>query len=145
MKANYKFLFFITLLFSGGLISSCYEDSSTLDINNIGNVEIKTPGLSELSVYQFEHLAVNPVVNITGLSESDLTYTWRINLVPNDTAFVVIGTEKNLNYEVRLKPNEDNYYYKLLLTVTNQANGLDYMMDWENNCKKSVGRRFGYR
>ena len=139
MKTNKIFLLFIALLFSGGLITSCYEDDSTFNVIDIGNVEIDTTGISDLSIYQFEHLVVEPQINISGISESDLVYTWRINLEPNDTTFIVIGNEKNLDYEVNLKPNEVNYYYKLLLTITNQANELDYMMDWSIAVKNPLG------
>ncbi len=139
MKTKYIFLFFIALLLSGGFITSCYDDSSTLDIDDIGTVEIDTTGITELSVYQFEHLVVEPQINIDGISESDLTYTWRINLEPNDTTFIVIGNEKNLDYEVSLKPNESVYYYYLTLTITNQLNGLDYMMAWETIVKNPLG------
>lgn len=136
---KYIFLFFIAVLLSGGFITSCYDDSSTLDINDIGVVEIDTTGISELSVYQFEHLMVSPQINLSHVSESDLTYTWRINLEPNDTTFIVIGNEKNLDYVAELRPNESNYYYTLTLTVTNQANGLDYFMAWETTVRNPLG------
>ena len=136
---KYIYLFFIAVFLSGGFITSCYDDSSTLDIDDIGTVEIDTTGITELSVYQFEHLVVEPQINIDGISESDLTYTWRINLEPNDTTFIVIGNEKNLDYEVSLKPNESVYYYYLTLTITNQLNGLDYMMAWETTVKNPLG------
>ena len=136
---KYIYLFFIAILLSGGFIASCHDDSSTLDINDIGTIEFETSGISELSVYQFEHLVVEPQININRISESDLTYTWRINLEPRDTTFVVIGTDKNLDYVAELRPNEANYYYTLTLTVSNRANGLEYMMAWETTVKNPLG------
>jgi hypothetical protein len=138
MKVNFTILL-LMLFLAGGFVSSCYEDSSTLAVNDIGNIEIDTTGIAALSVYQFEHLVVNPVMHLEGLSEADLEYTWSVNVEPDDTAFFVIGNEKNLDYEVRLKPNAINYHYTLTYNVTDKVHDLDYSMFWPLEVKNTLG------
>ncbi len=135
MKATYSLIFILLI----GLISSCTEDNSTLDINNIPSVVVDTTGVSQLSVYQFENLVVNPDISTQGQSESDLSYEWRLNVSPNDTTYFVIGEERNLDYEVRLRPNESNYYYQLVFTVTDQSTQLKYITAWPLTVKNNLG------
>lgn len=129
----------LTLLIVGGLITSCIDDKSTLDINDIPGVAIDTTGMETLSVYQFDHLVVNPTVNSIGLSDSDLSYEWKINIQANDTNFIVIGEEINLDYEVRLRPNIPNRHYNLVFTVTDNSKELDYIMAWKTTVKNNLG------
>ncbi len=138
MKIKYIILS-LTLLIIGGLITSCIDDKSSLDINDIPGVAIDVTGMETLSVFQFDRLVVNPTVNSIGLSDSDLSYEWKINLQPNDTNYTVIGTEKNLDYEVRLRPNEGNYHYQLVYTVTDNTRDLDYITAWETTVKNNLG------
>lgn len=138
MKRNY-ILILITILSVGGFLTSCYDDYSTLDINEIPGVSIDTTGVEKLNVYQFEHLIVNPTINTLGISDADLSYKWQINIAPNDTTYELIGEEKNLDYEVFLKPNEGSYHYQLVFTVTDNLNELDYIMAWPTYVKNSLG------
>ncbi len=140
MKKNY-IIIFLSVLLLAGFVSSCYDDDSTFATIDVGNVEIDTTGISTLSVYQFDTLVVEPTINVSGVSESDLSYKWRLQLIASiqDTAFAVIGTEKNLEYEMRLAPNQQGYYYFLTLTVTDELHELEYMMAWEISVKNNIG------
>lgn len=138
MKIKYIILS-LTLLIVGGLITSCIDDKSSLDINDIPGVAVDVTGMETLSVFQFDHLIVNPTVNSIGLSDSDLSYEWKINIQYNDTNYTVIGTEKNLDYEVRLRPNEGSRYYQLVYTVTDITRDLDYITAWATTVKNNLG------
>ncbi|MFD0761314.1 PKD-like family lipoprotein [Lutibacter aestuarii] len=118
---------------------SCLDDTSTLDINGIAGVEIDTTGNSSFSVYQFDKLIVEPNLNHEGLPEDNLEYQWSINLEPNDTLYTIISEERNLNYEVRFKPNVSGKFHQLVYTVTDKINGLDYIMAWPVKVLNNIG------
>lgn len=123
-----------------GFTTACHDDLSTLDVKEIPGVVVDTTGLEKLSVHQFDHLVVEPELELgSGLNESALSYKWRINPVPGDTVFQVIGTEKNLNYEVRFKPNVSGKYHLLYYTVTDNTTGLEYIMTWPLTVKNNIG------
>lgn len=124
----------------GWMISSCHDDLSTLDVKEVPGVAIDTTSMKAFAVHQFDYLVVEPnLVKANGLSESNLSYEWRINLIPGDTAFHVIGDQKNLNYEVRFKPNVSGKYHLLYYTVTDNATGLEYIMSWPVTVKNNIG------
>ena len=138
MKNIRAFVLLLCIALSGAM-SSCYDDLSSLDIKPIPGVAIDTTGVSKLAVYQFEHLIVNPKLNIAGLSESNLSYKWRINVAPDDTVYQVIGEEKNLDYEIRFKPNVAGKHHQLYYTVTDNSNGLEYIMAWPVVVRNNIG------
>ena len=96
MKSIYKIIL-IALVFSSGLLSSCYDDSSTLDVEDIPGLYVNTNGVDQLYVYQYEHLQISLDITSAGIPEEDIEFKWKINLAPNDTVFTVIGTEKDLD------------------------------------------------
>ncbi|WP_202923393.1 PKD-like family lipoprotein [Pontibacter pudoricolor] len=124
----------------GWMITSCHDDLSTLDVKEVPGVEIDTTGMKAFSVHQFDYLVVEPnLVKAKGLSESNLSYEWRINLIPGDTTFHIIGDQKNLNYEVRFKPNVSGNYHLLYYTITDKSTGLEYIMSWPVTVKNNIG------
>ena len=138
MKNRYNILF-IVLLSVAGLVSSCYDDSSTLDVNEIPGIVVDKNGVDELNVYQYERLQVNPDISAVGIDEQNIEYEWKINFEPNDTLFTVIGTEKNLDYEVFLKPNQGGKTYQLLFTAKDKLHELEYLTAWELEVKNPIG------
>lgn len=125
--------------FTGILFSSCYRDDSTLDVNEIAGVEIDTTGNSKLSVYQFEQLIVEPELKLNGLSESEVSYEWKINIEPGDTLSQVLSEERTLNTEILFKPNTSGENYQLVFTVTDLSTGLEYIMSWPLTVRNSIG------
>ncbi|MCK0131699.1 PKD-like family lipoprotein [Flavobacteriaceae bacterium F08102] len=121
------------------LITSCYEDQSLLDTNPITGVVIDTTGMSELSVRQFEKLQINPTIETGDLSTADLSFEWRLNLVPNDTLFDLIGTDKNLDYEVRLPPNRSGKHHLLQYKVIDNKTKLAYSVAWPLTVLNNIG------
>lgn len=128
----------ISFFAAGILFFSCRKDQSSLDTNPIPGVVIDTTGNGSIGVFQFERLVVKPVLK-TDLNESNLSYTWKINLLPNDTTYQVIGNTRDLDYEVRFKPNQSGKYHQLYYTVTDNNTGLQYIMTWPVTVKNNIG------
>jgi hypothetical protein len=117
---------------------SCKKDLSTLDTNSIEGVTLDTTGNGILSVFQFDHLVVNPKIK-TALKEADLTYEWKVNLIPGDTASQTIATTKNLDVEIISTPNDFAKYYRLYYAIKDNTTGLKYITTWNLNVKNSIG------
>lgn len=127
----------IVLLISSMLLYSCFKDESTLDTMEIEGVVIDTTGMSELSVFQFDNLIVEPDLQFS--ENSDLSYEWRINLAPNDTTYQVIGEERNLNYQINNSPTASGRLYQIFYKVTNNDTGVEYIMTWPLTIRNSIG------
>ena len=121
------------------LAASCLDDTSSLDIHTIDEVVIDTTGVSAFSVYQFDNLIVEPNLSFDGLSEENLSFKWQINIEPNDTLYDLIGTERNLNYEMKFKSNVSGEFHQLVYTVTDENSGLDYIMAWPVKVLNNIG------
>ncbi|EOR96297.1 hypothetical protein ADIARSV_0532 [Arcticibacter svalbardensis MN12-7] len=134
-KITYSIYAFLALLIA---LSSCKDDLSTLDINKIPGVTIDTAGQSNLNIFQFEHLVITPKINADGLQLTDLSYEWKINISPGSLEYEVIGTTRDLDYEVRLKPTEANDYHQILYTITDNKTGLQYIMAWPLAVRNSI-------
>lgn len=127
----------LLLLLSCVMLYSCFKDDSTLDTMSIDGVVIDTTGMSELSVFQFEDLVVEP--NLQFPDNSDLSYEWRINLAPNDTVYQVIGEERNLSYQINNSPTASGRPYQIYYTVTDNNTGIDYIMTWPLTIRNGIG------
>jgi hypothetical protein len=135
-----KLLYYTFLLLSGAVVLfACRKDLSTYDNNKIKGVSFDTTGHSSLSVFQFEKLQVTPDLDLSGLNEADLKYEWKINAGPRSLDYRVIGTERNLDFEVQLKPTIAGEFYQILYTVTDQKTGLEYVMAWPLTIRNSIG------
>lgn len=136
---NYRNLIRL-FLFTVGITSiiACKKDLSTLDVNPIESVKIDTVGTGILNVFQFENLMLNPNIS-TNLKDEDLTYLWKINLMPNDTATIVLATSKNLDAEISLPPTKDGSFHQLSYRITDKRNGLQYIMSWKVAIRNGIG------
>lgn len=122
-----------------GIFQSCYSDRSTLDLNPISGVNIDTTDMVNFSVYQFDFLKVIPKLQMGSLKDTDLIYEWKINLVPDDTLYQIISNDRNLDYEVKFKPNTSGKTHQLYYTVTDKNTGLDYIMTWPVTVLNNIG------
>lgn len=95
------------------MLSGCFSDDSNEDIIPVNDFEISgVESHYTATSYVGEVLTINPVVE-TGYPEADVEYQWL--LLDENTGTVteagdtiqpvVIGNEKNLNYEVNLAPS----------------------------------------
>lgn len=121
------------------LFNSCRKDVSTLDVNNIPGITFDTTGQGSLSVFQFDTLKITPVLSMPGVNETNLKYEWRINIMPRVAEYLTIGTSKNLDYEIELKPTAADEHYQILYIITDTTNGLKYTMSWPLNVRNSIG------
>lgn len=121
------------------MLLSCYDDNSTSAIHDLPEVSIDTTGINELSVLQFDRLTVEPKIQISGVTESDLTYKWELNFEPRDTLFAVVGTEMDLDILVERAPSQPDRPYNLVLTVNDTTTGLDYIMNWPLHVRNNLG------
>lgn len=111
-----------------GLLTACFSDDST-PLDDVDVNEISVTGLEEnyvMTSYVGEHLTINPTIE--GYKDSELEYQWLLINEKTGTEDsngdkiepVVLGTDKNLDYEVNLAPG--NYQIRLYTTV--KATGL---------------------
>ena len=114
------------LLLTSALLTSCFSDESTAWNQTVGDIEIGGIENSYVkTAYVGEHLIINPVVN-TDYSDADMEYKWM--LVDGRTGTIdeigdtiqprIIGTQKNLDYEVNISPGQ----YQLRLYATAKSN-----------------------
>lgn len=136
MKAITKTL--CLFLFIALSFLACKKDLSSLDNNKIDGVVVDATGTDVLNVFQFDHLVVKPKIT-TSLKETDLTYEWRINIIPSDTTSLLLGTSKDLDGEIRLKPNNALDYHQLKYIITDKSTGLKYITVWKVNVRNSIG------
>lgn len=108
-------------------LSACFSDDSTLGYGNDGDLktkEITVSGFEESYVktaYVGEHLTITP--EISGYADSELEYQWMLidaktgteNSKGETIEPIILGTDKNLDYEVALAPG--NYQIRLYTTV----------------------------
>lgn len=136
MKTIIKFL---TVVLFTVLIQSCFKDDSLQDINKFEGVEIDTTGMSALSVYQFEHLTVEPDLRYQGITDERFSYEWKINLAPNDTLYEVLSNQRNLDSEIDFKPTDHDYPLQVVYTVTDEKTGINYIMSWPLRILNNIG------
>src|SRR5690606_38248542 len=133
------FLYTLLLFTSVVLLNSCRKDLSSLNTDKINGVAFDTTGQGSLSVFQFEKLVVRPNLKMEGVNEANLKYEWKINNGPGLLDYQVIGTQRDLDYEVTLVPTKANEFYQVLYVVTDQTNGLQYAMAWPLTIRNSIG------
>ncbi len=125
------------------LAASCYEDKGNYDYTEIGEAVVSIPVVDDNDghvVYdQFQTMALSPVLtDNTGKSvpDADYEYEWGLlNMAQSNSAdseFIpkqVIGTDKNLSYEILQVPGD----YRITFMAKNKATGAvtDYTFDME--------------
>lgn len=121
-------------------VASCIDDNTTMATgDDIPDISVDTTGIGKPTVLQFEELEMSPDVTLNSTSESNVTYKWEVNIAPGDTSFKVIGEEKTLNYEAKMKPSDPDDPYQLVFIVTDQENELDYITEFPLHVRNSLG------
>ena len=124
MRKTIKSIMLLALVFA---LTGCFDDDSTSDsgaitqtvITGIENSYVKT-------AYVGEHLVINPTVEAS-VGDDKMEYTWLLldsktgsaDKNGNPIEPTVIGSEKNLDFEVKLSPGR----YQLRLAATSKDNG----------------------
>lgn len=136
---RYSRITILLLLAITVVYAACRKDTSSLDNNKIPGVSFDTTGQSTLSVYQFERLVVEPKINTEGIEEKDLTYSWRITQVYNDTTTTELGNQRNLDAEIRFPPTNPGSELRLFYVVTDTKHDLKYIMNWRLTVRNNIG------
>ena len=131
-----KYIFISPLLLCLLSLYSCYDDSSTLATNNIGNITF-TEKQSELYVGSMEELTLTPDIQIAeGTNTNALTYEWALTETPVTSSssynfeYEIISTDPQLNYIVERPVSTSPY--TLLLTITDTVHdNLQYTKYWK--------------
>ncbi|WP_301221222.1 PKD-like family lipoprotein [Bacteroides caecimuris] len=131
-----KYIFISPLLLCLLSLYSCYDDSSTLATNNIGNITF-TEKQSELYIGSMEELTLIPDIQIAeGTNTDALTYEWALTETPVTSSssynfeYEIISTDPQLNYVVERPVSTSPY--TLLLTITDTVHdNLQYTKSWK--------------
>lgn len=109
----------IYFLIAGSLLVSCAEDLGNYDYHDLTEPEIS--GIEEnLSALTFSRLQLSPDLGVHEFPESNYSFEWRALSESDDLTVTVLGTSRNLDYEVALLPGS----YKLLFKMTENSSGV---------------------
>lgn len=112
-------------------LSSCYEDKSTFPVNTIDDVVLNIQDADKtIRTGYLEQLDLVPDLTKGGkvLGDDGFSYLWEINILPNNTEFEVLGTERELHTVINNPISTGNYLLKL--TVRDEAEELSYLFTW---------------
>lgn len=135
---KFKYLYGLVSLFLV-LFYACKDDLSSLDTNKLPNVIVDTVGNSKLTVFQFDKLTLDPKVNLETIKDRTFKYEWTINIEPSSTEYIVIGNQKKLDYQVSFVPTSIDRPHQLVLKITDEKSGLDYIQDWPLQIRNGIG------
>lgn len=129
MKINKYLSAYIIGLFC---LSSCYDDSSTLATQNIGNVSFDDSNSPELYIGYQEELNISPSIKMeSGTNSEALTYEWKLTETDAsyNNEYETIATEKNLKYVMERPISSAPYTLALTITDKDHKN-LQYIHSW---------------
>lgn len=112
------------------VITSCYNDDSTLADHPLKGITITTDGNETLYTSYLDYLDIAPVVNRgTATDTVGLTYRWQITEAPKDQAdWIDISSDPKLHAVMNNPIATSPYYLKLTVTDTQQGNIEAYKM-----------------
>lgn len=96
---------------------SCYKDKGNYDVQPLQPITLQAK--DTIFTTQFEKLEVKPQIDLNGLDEKDIEFSWRLwaNTI-GDTVVKQLGKGKDLSYIVNEVPGS----YSLVLTGKNKKN-----------------------
>ncbi len=116
----------LVLLICLGALHACYKDEGNYDYSAINEVVLDTTGIDlTYSIDQFDTLRIQPDItfSLENVDDNQLDFKWVIyeDVWSKDaTDSEVISTEKNLDVQITVDPNDDPY--AVVLYVTNKEN-----------------------
>lgn len=116
--------FFILLL-----VSSCFQDKSSLDTNKIDEIVIEAPSMpSVLRVEYLEDVTFEPTIKVGDkVNPVGFTYRWEINQTPGYSDMVTLSTDRRLQATITSKIL--SAAYTLVFTVTDRY-GIEVQKSW---------------
>ena len=119
----------IWLTIAGPMLTACFNDKGNYDYDEINEVTIGQKGFDGDTVYQLrsdvDELKITPDLSYLFGKESSGNYSYEWVAVSTNKRVgerTQLGTERNLNYKVKLKADNYNLFYK----VTDEATGIVY-------------------
>lgn len=110
------------------VLTACADDKGNYDYHDL--IEPEISGIeSELSVLVYDKLVLYPDLGPNALSETYYSYEWKVINQDETTEETVIGTTRNLDYQVDLQPGT----YTLYFTVIGRSG-----VYWQQNYKLTV-------
>lgn len=119
----------IWLTIAGPMLTACFNDKGNYDYDEINEVTIGQKGFDGDTVYQLrsdvDELKITPDLSFLLGKESSGSYSYEWVAVSTNKRVgerTQLGTERNLDYKVKLKADNYNLFYK----VTDEATGIVY-------------------
>lgn len=118
------------------LISGCSKDKGNYDLVPINEIKIKDDAPENIKVFQFGNIQINANLEQTkGLDENKLIYSWTTYLIANPPTSYVLGTSKNLNARVDVKPGK----YTILYQVKDPTTGVSFFKEYSMEVSTRLG------
>ena len=111
--------------------------SCSPDLGNYEYSDLKEPsvsGLEDASVLMFSRLSVNPQLSGGEFPDDAYSFEWKVLDDADNSEAVVIGTERNLDYDVELLPGS----YTLFYTITQVSTGLFWQFEMKLTVSSST-------
>ena len=111
--------------------------SCSPDLGNYEYSDLKEPsvsGLEDASVLMFSRLSVNPQLSGGEFPDDAYSFEWKVLDDAGNSEAVVIGTERNLDYDVELLPGS----YTLFYTITQVSTGLFWQFEMKLTVSSST-------
>ena len=129
---------FIIMAAALALTASCYEDLSTEADNPIPDIDFSSEVKDTVLISFGDSLVIRNLVTQDGRSDSDFEYLWEMDLQAGKSSDrVEVGTDRDLQYLVKNKP--DLNPYNLSLTVTDRQSGYSIIRRWVVYVSSSLG------
>lgn len=111
----------LLIIFLTGLLTSCYEDQSSLNYTLINPINIDLGSEStDYSIFAYDTLEIKPIVYKEGVNDANLSYRWTIS--GNFIAPTLLDTNMTLKKRIDLQPQ--SIAYSLLYEVRDNTTGI---------------------
>ena len=120
------------------MLLSCSEDDGNYEYHAINDVTISGIEESHTALNGADKLEINPVITTAFNDDSRLTYEWKVQREnsPQLNYRAVVGTEKNLSWEVSLPSTGD---WTLVFRVTDTESGVVSLASTKLNITTRTG------
>lgn len=118
------------------LITSCSKDKGNYDLVPINEIKITDNEPDNIRIFQFETLKINPVIEQTkGIDENKLVYSWSTYLTANPPTSFALGSNKNLEAKIEVKPGK----YTILFMVKDTETGVSFFKEYKMEVSTKLG------
>lgn len=123
---------YILALVAGAAVCACSQDKGNYEYVDL--TEPAVSGIADMDVLTFSQLKVVPQIDGGEFSASEYSFQWKVLDNVAMTEPVVIGQERELDYEVALAPGS----YTLFFTITQNSTGLYWQYEYQLTVRSST-------